>query len=266
MNGEAANRQVLCEIAHTAFEVVSRLLARDQLLARNLRSETTTSRQVYREECITVEVATTLIERIPQRVQMTLFTPPEETQSGADWYWRIERGDQAIHAFVQAKRVQRTQFGQPDHGGRVDIDLPQLRRLIEATEAASSQSPGLQAWFATFARFEATPPCGESYISQCQQHRHGGECAPHQPSLWIAHASELRDLGRTLLSVREVVERSIRLDCILPCISAAGSNKGPAAKGFSLATGLPRHEDCIDGILRDPALLKSFAGALRILV
>jgi hypothetical protein len=62
MNGDAPNRQVLCDIAHTAFEVVNRILTRDQLLARELRSDTTASRQLYREECITVEMAATLRE------------------------------------------------------------------------------------------------------------------------------------------------------------------------------------------------------------
>lgn len=93
MDGEAVNRQVLCDIARTAFEVVNRLLARDQLLARELQSETTASRQVYREECITVEMAATLRERFPQNVEITLFTPPEETRTGADWYWRFERSE-----------------------------------------------------------------------------------------------------------------------------------------------------------------------------
>jgi hypothetical protein len=37
MNGEAANRQVLCDIARSAFGVVNRLLERDQLLAQELR-------------------------------------------------------------------------------------------------------------------------------------------------------------------------------------------------------------------------------------
>jgi len=119
--GEVANRKNLCDIARTAFEVVNRLLSRDQLLAPALRSETTTSRQVYREECITVEMATTLRERFPQHVEITLFTAPEEARTGADWYWRFERGDQAIHARVQAKRVRRSEFGQDDSDGVVEI-------------------------------------------------------------------------------------------------------------------------------------------------
>ncbi|MEP0847476.1 MAG: hypothetical protein HRF50_11765 [Phycisphaerae bacterium] len=189
MNGEAANRQILCDIARTAFEVVNRLLARDQRLARELRSETTTSRQVYREECITVEMAATLRERFPQNVQIKLFTPREETRTGADWYWRFERGDRAIHACVQAKRVQRNEFGEADRDGRVDIDLPQLNQLIELTGSVSDRLPSLQARLATFARFDARPPCGKDDLSRCRRHSHARGCALHGPSLWIAQAS-----------------------------------------------------------------------------
>ena len=266
MNGEAANRQVLCDIARTAFEVINRLLARDQVLARELRSETTTSRQVYREECITVELAATLRERFPANVEITLFTPPEETQTGADWYWRFEQGERAIHARVQAKRVQRAAFGQADSDGHVDIDQPQLNRLLDATRGALSQLPGLQAWLATFARFNATPPCGQDDLSRCRRHIHAQACVLHEPSLWIAQASEIQRLSCSRLPVREVVEHSVRLDCILPCIDGPDTVKGPAAKGFTLTAGLPLYQDCIDGIRRDPALLKSFEGALRIFV
>lgn len=122
MNGECYNRKVLCNIARWAFSVVNRLLERDQLLARELRSATTGSHQIYREECITVEMATELRERFPEHVEITLFTPPEEIRTGADWYWRFEKARGAIHARVQAKRVQRTAFGQADDRGHVDID------------------------------------------------------------------------------------------------------------------------------------------------
>ncbi|MBL8962491.1 MAG: hypothetical protein KF787_12210 [Phycisphaeraceae bacterium] len=266
MNGEAANRQVLCDIARTAFEVVNRLLARDQLLARELRSETTTSRQVYREECITVEMAATLRERFPQNVEITLFTPPEETKTGADWYWRFEHGDRAIHARVQAKRVRRAEFGQPDSNGEVEIDQDQLNVLIQETAAVASQLLELQAWLATFARFDATPPCGQSDLGQCGRHAHARACAQHEPSLWIAQASEMLQLNRSQLSVREVVQDSVRLDCILPCIDGSGGGVGPAVKGFALATGLPSYQDCIDGIQKNPVFLKSFQGAMRIFV
>jgi hypothetical protein len=84
MNGEDQGRRVLCHIARTAFGVVDRLLSRDQLLARDLRSSTTGSRQIYREECITVEMVTELLDRFPDHVEITLFTPPEEKRTGAD--------------------------------------------------------------------------------------------------------------------------------------------------------------------------------------
>lgn len=57
MSGEYRNHGVLFDMARSAFEVVSRLLARDQLLARELRSVATGSRQIYREECITADMA-----------------------------------------------------------------------------------------------------------------------------------------------------------------------------------------------------------------
>lgn len=266
MNAEAANRQVLCDIARTAFEVVNRLLARDQLLARDLRSVTTTSRQIYREECITVEMAATLRERFPQNVEITLFTPPEEARTGGDWYWRFERGDRAIHARVQAKRVRRSEFGQPDSNGNVEIDKKQLAVLINETAAVVSQLPELQAWLATFARFDATPPCGQEDLAQCQRHDHARACVRHEPSLWIAQAQKMQRLNCSQLSVGEVIENSVRLDCILPCIDGSGAGGGPAAKGFTLAYGLPSYQDCIDGIRRDAALLKTFEGALRIFV
>ncbi len=266
MNGEAANRQVLCDIARTAFEVINRLLARDQLLARELRSETTTSRQVYREECITVEMAATLRERFPENVEITLFTPPEETQTGADWYWRFERGALAIHARVQAKRVQRTAFGQADSDGHVDIDQPQLNQLINATQAASSQLPRLQAWLATFARFDTPPPCGHNDLSHCQRHHHARACNLQEPSLWIAQASIIRDLKVADMPFLTVVKHSVRLDCILPCIDGPGTMESPASKGFTLATGLPLYQKCIDSIRQDSTLLKSFDGAMRIFV
>lgn len=151
MNGEDSNRKVLCDIAHCAFEVVNRLLSRDQLLSSELRSTTTGSRQIYREECITVEMVATLHERFPEHVEITLFTPQEETRTGADWYWRFERGDRAIHAHVQAKRVRRAEFGDPDEHGHVEIDRLQLNQLVRATEQERDQLHGLQAWLATYA-------------------------------------------------------------------------------------------------------------------
>lgn len=194
MNGEGTNRKVLCDIARCAFEVINGLLSRDRLLAREMRSPTTGSRQVHREECITVEMAATLRERFPEHVEITLFTPPEEARIAADWYWRFEKGDHAIHVRVQAKRVQRTEFGQPDASGRVDIDMLQLTRLVQATREARNQLPGLQAWLATYVRFPATPPCRNDDLRYCPRHSHGGACANHEPSLWIAQAYEITRL------------------------------------------------------------------------
>lgn len=81
----------LCGIARCAFKVINRLLSRDQLLARDLRSDQTGSRQIYREECITVEMATELRVQFPGHVEIELFTPPEEARTGADWYWLSRR-------------------------------------------------------------------------------------------------------------------------------------------------------------------------------
>jgi hypothetical protein len=198
-------------------------------------------------------------------VQITLFTPAEETLTGADWYWRFENGVRAIHARVQAKRVQRTSFGQEDSDGHFEIDHNQLRRLINATESSLSQIPGLQAWFATFARYDAMPPCGLNDLSHCSRHRHERACA-NQPSLWIAQACKVQNILEPRLTVRRVIERSVRLDCILPCSDEPGERQGPAEKGFRLADDLPKYQDCLDIIQGNPTLLKSFRGALRIFV
>jgi len=248
MNGEPTNRRVLCDIARAAFEVVNRLLDRDQLLAQQLRTDITTSRQIYREECITVEMATTLRERFPNNVEITLFTSSEERGTGADWYWRFERGDGAIHARVQAKRVRRLEFGQADRDGNVEINLAQLNDLIQATEEALPEFPGLQAWLATFARSDATPPCGQRELSRCRRHGHETACTSHEPSLWIAQAGEIRRLEEQNPRVQRIVTHSVRLDCILPCIDGHDANQGPASKDFTLTPGLPSYQDCIERI------------------
>lgn len=265
MNDKDNDSKILCDIAHCTFKVVNQLLSRDQLLARELRSSTTGSRQIYREECITVEIAATLREQFPAHVDITLFTSPEESRNGADWYWRFERGDQAIHALVQAKRVQRTEFGQRDDDGRVDIDIQQLEHLIQATKKAGSFL-GLEAWLATYARFDATPPCGKSDLQHCYLHQHQATCAESGPSLWIAPANEIVSLNRTTMAVRTIVEHSIRLDCLLPCIDGAHSNYGPANKGFALQSSLKTYDDCLAIILSDPLLNKQLMGAMRIVV
>jgi hypothetical protein len=266
MNGEGFNRKVLCDIARCAFEVVNRLLSRDRLLAQELRSPVTGSHQIYREECITVEMAATLRERFPENVDITLFTPPEERRTGADWYWRFEREDRAIHAGVQAKRVQRTEFDQADDRGRIDIDIPQLNQLIETTSILTNELPGLQAWLATYAQFLATPPCFEIDLRNCDHHRHPEMCASHEPSLWIARAQEIREFGRQRASVREIIEHSVRLDCMLPCSDGPAAEYGPAVKGFVLQEGLPTYQECVAIIANDARLRTEFEGALRIAV
>lgn len=266
MNGEGEDRQVLCDIARTAFSVVSRLLARDQLLARDLRSSTTGSRQIYREECITVEMATELRERFPAHVEITLLTPPEETRTGADWYWRFEKAGRAIHARVQAKRVQRTEFGQTDDRGRVDLDMPQLEQLITGSREMAAKLPYLQAWLATYARFDASPPCGASELQGCDNHRHHATCASHGPSLWIARGQDLLSVKEARIPVKEIVERSLRLDCILPCDDRPHAILGPAKKGFTMQSGLSSYHDCVSTIEADAQLRKKFEGALRISV
>lgn len=266
MNGEDGNRKILCDIARCAFEVINGLLLRDRSFARDLRSPETGSRQIYREESITVEMATTLRERFPENVSITLFTPSEERRTGADWYWRFERGDHAIHALVQAKRVQRTAFGQADNDGRVDIDIPQLNRLIEATSILPNELPGLQAWLATYAQFNATPPCGHEHLWNCNQHGHTEACASHNPSLWIANAQEIQQIGEQRVLVRRIIQDSMRFDCMLPCIAGPAAKYGPAMKGFVLQSGLPTYQECVAIIASDARLRTEFEGALQIAV
>jgi len=76
----------------------------------------------------------------------------------------------------------------------------------------------------------------------------------------------MRNLEAERTTVRTVVEHSVRLDCILPCIAGPDARDGPAVKGFTLATGFPLYQACIDRIQRDPALSKNFEGAMRIFV
>lgn len=265
MNGEDRNRKILCDIARSAFRVVSRLLARDQLLARELRSHITGSRQIYREECLTVEMAATLREEFPDHVEITLFTPQEETRTGADWYWRFERGDRAIHARVQAKRVQRVNSNDPDGAGKINIDMDQLNRLLQATIEATDL-PSLQAWLALYARFDANPPCDKQDLQECCRHRHEGTCENTEPSLWIAHASDIKKLQNNSVEVSKIIERSLRLDCMLPCIDGPGAANGPAAKGFAIQSGLKPYPDCVATIEDNMILRKEFVGALRIKV
>jgi hypothetical protein len=274
MTDVANDQTVLCRIANSAFEVVSNLLNRDQLLAETLRSSKTRSHQIFREECITLEMASTLRERFPENVDLTLFTTDEERLNGADWYWRVQKGDLATHALVQAKRVHRSAFGQNDDDGTVELDTGQLGRLVQAANSDPFSLRKLQAWIATFARYKnATPPCG---LRPCCCPTHGCnrncEKETNTPSVWIAQASGFANCKSQSQSMKisELVENSVRLDCILPCTKDQDANSpsgsqgsvGPGTKDFKLAVGLPSFDDCIVAIER----LGTFAGALQIKV
>jgi len=211
-------------------------------------------------------MATELRVRFPGHVEITLFTPPEETSNGADWYWRFEKAGRAIHARVQAKRVQRTEFGQTDQDGFVDLNQAQLEQLVSGVGDVQDKLPRLQAWLATYARFDARPPCGQDDLQRCDNHRHDATCPNHVPSLWITHGEKmLEDAARRRLPVRSIVEKSLRLDCILPCIDGSRST-GPASKGFTTQSGLSSYQDCLRTIEADAQLRKEFEGALRIAV
>ncbi len=263
MNGEDQNRKILCDIAHLAFKVVNDLLSTDQYLASKLRSSGTGSRQFVHEETITNMLAIELLKNFPTYMDFTLFTHNEESRNGADWYWRIERGNHAIHARVQAKRVQRTNFGEADDSGHVNIDLPQLKSLLQTTHADAQRINGLEAWLATYARFSATPPCGCDNLQNCGLHHHAKACANDQPSLWIANAQEIANNKIQQTSIKQIVQHSVRLDCILPCIDRAGTS-GPSKKGFVLQSDLQSYKECVDTIEGDPLLRLEFRGALRI--
>jgi hypothetical protein len=265
MTNPPNSQAILCEISNCAFEAVSDLLSRDQLLAKELRNSETISRQIFREECITLEMASRLKERFPAQIEIIVFTPAEETQNGADWYWRIQKGAGAIHARVQAKRIQRSAFGQADPDGTVDLDRGQLRTLVDAANRDQTTFPGLQAWISTFGRYDATPPCGVNPC-KCKKHQCGGRCSGKViPSVWIAQAEDfINDGSQSLrLPIREVVEISLRLDCILPCIDH-GTEDGPAVKGYSLAYGLPSFDSCVAAIQSNPTLRGEFRGALQL--
>ncbi len=266
MNGVNVNRKILCNIAHFAFEVVNDLLARDQLLSNKLRSHETSSRQIFREETITELLVTSLVLEFPQYIDLVLFTQREETWTGADWYWRVERGNDAIHARVQAKRVHRATFGQPDEDGYIDVNLQQLDDLLEATRKDTQKLVRLEAWLATYARYHrypVTPPCGCHNLLGCEYHYHAEVCTNSQPSLWIANAQEIASSRIQQASIEQIVQHSVRLDCILPCIDASGAS-GPHKKGFMLQGGLQSYEECVTTIANDPQLRSEFKGALRI--
>lgn len=245
--------------------VVGDLLSKDQRLATHLRSATSTSHQIIREESITEQMATTLIDRFPGQVKFTLFTASEEARNGADWYWRIQIGDRAIHARVQAKRVQRDTLGDSDNNGRIDLEMDQLKKLVDSASVDRASLPNLEAWIATFARFNANPSCGRQPVN-CIIHGCGNSCMgiSQPPSIWMAPAAHfIRDRKRQSVSIQDIVTESIRLDCLLPCIEFEG-DRGPKTKGFELAPDLPDFDSCIAAIHANLPLSKSFEGALEI--
>jgi hypothetical protein len=268
MAESTGDQSVLCQIANCAFGVVSGLLERDQRLAEELRSSAANSFQIVREEQITLDMVSLLRERFPSHVEVTLFTGPEESRNGADWYWRIQKSTGAIHARVQAKRIQRSSFGQMDSGAKVDLDIAQLNRLVAVTESDRENFPSLQSWLATYARFSAEPPCRQE-PSNCKWHGCDGECAGQgSPSIWIAHATDIVARINPLaevqtISVKDIVQKSLRLDCVLPCIGRPNDD-GPAAKGFQLNIGLPTYETCVERIRADPLLQSTFQGAMQV--
>ena len=60
-----------------------------------------------------------------------------------------------------------------------------------------------------------------------------------KPSLWSAHAQEIQcsSLSKRGVQGKDIIERSLRLDCMLPCIDTAIAS-GPRSKGFLLQSGL----------------------------
>jgi hypothetical protein len=79
----------------------------------------------------------------------------------------------------------------------------------------------------------------------------------------MAKADEIANLGLRRLPVQEVVQHSLRLDCVLPCIDDVG-NSGPAEKGFVLQSSFPSFEETVSIIESDPGLSSEIEGALLI--
>lgn len=269
MSTYPSSPKTLCDIAQVAFQATSHLLSLDQSFAGQLRSGATSSRQFIREETITETLVGELASKFSSHIEVNLFTQSEESHNGADWYWRIERGSDAIHARVQAKRIQRSKFGDLDEIGQITIDKEQLEKLING----ASQIPGLEAWFAIYARFSATPLCGYNNLQSCSNHLHAGSCKNQQPSVWVAKAQNIQKLANSKLEIRQVIENSLRLDCLLPCIGQRhhmysqtnqARSPGPAMKGFALRGDLWSYEDCVGSISNNPELFGQFRGALRI--
>ncbi|ABC28203.1 hypothetical protein HCH_01336 [Hahella chejuensis KCTC 2396] len=270
MNGN----KLLCDISRSAFEEINKLLSLDQELAQDLRASATTSRQFIREECITALMAARLVRDYKAQVKIVLFTGNEEKKCGADWYWRFERENGAIHACVQAKRVGRNYFDQPDSKGSVIFTNEQLEKLNTNLDKYQAKIKQLDAWVATFARANLSPPCGYEELNLCPLHMHCGECNDigyegdnRFSSLWIAKAEKIlkRINGKSItMRINNIVEQSIRLDCLLPCIGDESSEHGPASKGFVLSKLSQTFDDCVEVIQKDKKLSDSFEGAMLI--
>jgi hypothetical protein len=78
--------------------------------------------------------------------------------------------------------------------------------------------------------------------------------------LWIAQA-QIIDGNGNQMPVREIIQKSLRLDCILPCIDGPHADPGPAGKGFIIQSGLRSYQDCVSTIEADALLRKDFEGA-----
>lgn len=237
--------------------------------AVSLRTGIGSSRQFVREETITESLAIRLQSKFSKHVEMQLFTPAEEVKVGADWYWHFRIGDRAIHALVQAKRVRRSEFGQSDEEGLINVDLSQLQTLVAHADLKRRSIPRLQTWLASYARLNATPPCGK-LPSQCRNHGCVSCSSEVTPSIWIEQAGNLlrdsRAAGVMGIRVGEIISDSVRLDCVLPCMhdsaSSVGSSPGPEAKGLFLSPDVPPFRKCLNSIRRDEELTAELQGAL----
>ncbi len=90
-------------------------------------------------------------------------------------------------------------------------------------------------------------------------------CAAKRTSVWIARAEEVIGRIRATARVSEIVESSVRLDCILPCIDGPGpEGTGRARKGFALRDDLPSYGSCVAAIEKNARLRDQFEGAMRI--
>lgn len=263
-------QKLLCRIANAACDAVSELLDRDQRQAQALRSAGSTSRQLFREETITETMVAAVQGRFSDHLEIDLFTPAEEAKNGADWYWQIRTPEGSIHARVQAKRIRRRSFGQPDDEAQVELDRNQLQRLIDQTASDRTRLPGLEAWTAIYARLDASPPCG-NMPSQCSLHGCEETCAGWgTPSIWIADAQGIQsglNPNRSSFSMSEMVPHAIRLDCFLPCLQGQSRVlEGPAVKGFGLQEGIPTFRTCVAAISSSDRMRRYYKGALLIKV